>query len=231
VKTVNARDLHAFLEVGKDFATWIKSRIEQYGFAHGLDFEPFEAGPQNGGAGNRGIRIEYAITTDMAKELCMVERNEKGRQARLYFIDCERRAAAQPLVELSRLDILRLAMAAEEAKLQAEAARDEAIRTKALIGSKREATAMATASAAKREASKLRDALGVNTRHATVIAVQRATGTKHDWAPLRRWCRANGLDGVDVPDDRYGTAKAWPAAAWMAVHCVDLSALFGEVMA
>ena len=62
VKTVNARDLHAFLEVGKDFATWIKSRIEQYGFAHGLDFEPFEAGPQNGGAGNRGIRIEYAIT-------------------------------------------------------------------------------------------------------------------------------------------------------------------------
>ena len=128
--------------------------------------------------------------------------------------------------ELSRMDILRLAMESEEAKLKAEAERDAAIRTKALIGSKREATAMATASAARREASKLRDALGVNTRHATVIAVQRATGKKHDWAPLRRWCRANGLDGVDVPDDRYGTAKAWPSAAWMAVYSVALSELF-----
>jgi phage regulator Rha-like protein len=133
--------------------------------------------------------------------------------------------------ELSRMEILRLALESEEARLKAEAERDNAIRTKALIGSKREATAMATASAARREVSKLRDALGVNTRHATVIAVQRATGKKHDWAPLRRWCRANGLDGVDVPDDRYGTAKAWPAAAWMAVYSVALSELFSAEVA
>lgn len=160
----------------------------------------------------------------MSRDQCLyVLMRESKAVRRAVTVKLNRTAAP---TELSRMDILRLAMESEEAKLKAEAERDAAIRTKALIGSKREATAMATASAARREASKLRDALGVNTRHATVIAVQRATGKKHDWAPLRRWCRTNGLDGVDVPDDRYGTAKAWPAAAWMAVYSVALSELF-----
>lgn len=134
-------------------------------------------------------------------------------------------------IELSRMDILRLAMESEEAKIKAEAERDEAIRTKALIGSKREATAMATASAAKREASKLREELGACTRHATITAVSNATGAEYSFMPLRRWCKANGATPVDVPDKRFGKVKAWPAAAWAICHDVDLSALFGEVAA
>ena len=63
------------------------------------------------------------------------------------------------------------------------------------------------------------------------IAVQRATGTRHDWLPLRRWCKSHGLEAVDVPDARYGAAKAWPAGAWSACHGVDLVELFGEVAA
>ena len=113
-----------------------------------------------------------------------------------------------------------------KAAQSAQMERDAAIRTKALIGSKREATAMATASAARREASKLRDALGVNTRHATITAVQNATGANYSFMPLRRWCKENGASPTEVPDSRYGTVKAWPAAAWMAVHAVDLSELF-----
>ena len=119
----------------------------------------------------------------------------------------------------------------EEAKIKAEAERDEAIRTKALIGSKREATAMATASAAKREASKLREELGTCTRHATITAVENATGNEYGFAAMRRWCKANGAAPVDVPDKRFGKVKAWPAAAWAICHDVDLSALFGEVAA
>jgi phage regulator Rha-like protein len=143
----------------------------------------------------------------------------------------ELEASAPKPVELSRMDILRLAMESEEAKLKAEAERDAAIRTKALIGSKREATAMATASAARREASKLRDALGVNTRHATITAVQNATGANYSFMPLRRWCKENGASPTEVPDSRYGTVKAWPAAAWMAAHAVDLSELFSAEVA
>ena len=237
IQTVSARELHEFLEVGRDFSNWFKGRVAEYEFIENQDFVTFSpslAKTPNGGR----PRIEYHISLDMAKELSMVERNNKGREARAYFIDCERRAVAgaqaQPApapAELSRMDILRLALESEEAKIKAEAERDEAIRTKALIGSKREATAMATASAAKRETEKLREELGACARHATITAVQIATGTEYKFAPMRRWCAANGATPVDVPDKRYGKVKAWPAAAWAICHDVDLSALFGEVAA
>lgn len=163
-----------------------------------------------------GQRDSYVIVARLSPEFT----------ARLVDRWQELEAGAQKPVELSRMDILRLALESEEARLKAEAERDDAIRTKAMIGSKREATAMATASAARREASKLRDALGVNTRHATITAVQNATGANYSFMPLRRWCRENGASPTEVPDSRYGTVKAWPAAAWMAVHAVELSELF-----
>ena len=77
IETVNARELHTFLESRQDFSTWIKNRIEQYDFVEGVDFVSMEAAPQNYGAGNRGFKVEYYIAIDMAKELAMVERNEK----------------------------------------------------------------------------------------------------------------------------------------------------------
>ena len=92
VQTVNARDLHAFLEVGKVFAAWIQERIEQYGFIEHHDFVVFSDSGNNP-KGGRPAK-EYAISLDMAKELAMVERNDKGKQARHYFIECERRAKA-----------------------------------------------------------------------------------------------------------------------------------------
>lgn len=87
---VDARELHAFLEIGKVFGAWIHERIEQYGFVEHRDFEVFSNSGKNP-AGGRPAK-EYAISLDMAKELAMVERNEKGKQARMYFIECERRA-------------------------------------------------------------------------------------------------------------------------------------------
>jgi phage anti-repressor protein len=94
ITTVNALELHAFLGVCKDFATWIKQRIETYGFHDEQDFVMERAGPQFGGVGNRGARTDYHLTLDMAKELAMVERTSRGRQARRYFIACERKAKA-----------------------------------------------------------------------------------------------------------------------------------------
>lgn len=85
---VSAKQLHLFLEVGRDFSNWIKGRIKKYLFIENLDFTPILAKSKNGRPS-----IDYAITTDMAKELCMVENNEKGRLARRYFIDCERKLA------------------------------------------------------------------------------------------------------------------------------------------
>jgi len=89
VQSVDGRELHQFLVVGKDFSNWIKARITAYGFVEGVDFEVFASLGENT-SGGRPTK-DYAITIDMAKELCMVERNEKGKVARRYFIECERR--------------------------------------------------------------------------------------------------------------------------------------------
>jgi phage anti-repressor protein len=90
VQTVDARDLHRFLQVGRDFTNWIKDRIQAYGFIDGQDYEVVAKSGENPFGGRP--TMEYAVSLDMAKELAMVERNEKGREARRYFIECERQA-------------------------------------------------------------------------------------------------------------------------------------------
>jgi anti-repressor protein len=92
--TVNARELHTFLELGRDFNTWINARIKQYGFEMDVDYTVISQSPKRG-SGNRGATKDYFLTLDMAKELAMVERNEKGKQARRYFIDCEKQLTEQ----------------------------------------------------------------------------------------------------------------------------------------
>lgn len=86
VNAVDARELHKFLEVKSEFRNWIKNRIKDYGFQLNQDFISVGKNLPNGGRS-----IEYFITLDMAKELSMVERNEKGKDARKYFIECERK--------------------------------------------------------------------------------------------------------------------------------------------
>lgn len=93
-QTVDARDLHAFLGVTTEHGKWIARRIESYDFIEGTDFfcstEVASKGQGRGGH-NRAI---YHLTLDMAKQVSMVERTAKGREAREYFIACERRAKA-----------------------------------------------------------------------------------------------------------------------------------------
>lgn len=83
-QVVNARDLHAGLGVGRDFPTWIRDRIEKYGFMEGSDFSP-DLGKSTGGR----PAIDYYLSVPMAKELAMVENNEKGREVRQYLIKIE----------------------------------------------------------------------------------------------------------------------------------------------
>lgn len=94
-RAVSATELHGFLEVKSKFAEWINRRIEEYGFIEGQDFSSFSeiSEKPNGGRPT----TEYAISINMAKELSMVERNEKGKLARLYFIEMEKRATQKEL--------------------------------------------------------------------------------------------------------------------------------------
>lgn len=131
---------------------------------------------------------------------------------------------------LSVMDILHIAMESEKGRLLAVEQRDHAIATKAQIGDKKTATAMATASHLKRENNKLKEELGFSARHATILQVEDSLGGDFDFVPLRRWCKANEVVPQTVPDKRYPNGvKAWPAGAWASVYFVDLAELFGGV--
>ncbi|MDS1617168.1 antA/AntB antirepressor family protein [Escherichia coli] len=89
---VSARALHKALGVGRDFTTWIKGRIDEYGFKKGVDFELVEnlTSPNLGSSKSRQrAEHDYLSTINMGKELAMVERTEQGRAVRQYFIKCE----------------------------------------------------------------------------------------------------------------------------------------------
>lgn len=119
---VNARELHSFLGIGKDFSTWIKDRIEKYGFTDGEDYSPILVSGKNQGL-RRFVpgsnKIEYHLSLDMAKELAMLENNERGRQARRYFIAMEKAALGETSSVLTQPDAV-FRLQAEQQMLKRE---------------------------------------------------------------------------------------------------------------
>lgn len=88
VNSVNARDLHRVLESKTDFSTWIKRRLEETNALENVDYMKL---PKKGELSKTGqVAIEYALSTDIAKEIAMLERNEIGKKVRRYFIEVER---------------------------------------------------------------------------------------------------------------------------------------------
>ena len=123
ITAVNARDLWKFLESKQDFSTWIKRRIEKYEFIEGQDYllhkfvEQLPSGAKH--------CIEDLISLDMAKELAMVENNERGRQARQYFIEVEKRyRQTGNLVETIRAALTPIIRENEQYRARLELARN-----------------------------------------------------------------------------------------------------------
>ncbi|MBV1759261.1 MAG: antA/AntB antirepressor family protein [Dethiosulfatibacter sp.] len=83
---VSGRELHEFWEVKDRYAQWF-SRMKEYGFIENVDFSVIHNFVQDETSFNGQRKItDHAIKLDMAKELCMIQRTEKGKQARQYFI-------------------------------------------------------------------------------------------------------------------------------------------------
>ncbi len=110
-QAVMGRDLHAFLEVGRDYTNWFKQMVG-YGFIEGQDFTP-DLAKSTGGR----PRADHIVSLDMAKEISMIQRTDKGKQARAYFLECERRAK-QP-AELSGPELMAKALVEAQATLEA----------------------------------------------------------------------------------------------------------------
>lgn len=102
---VSARELHQFLESKQEFSHWVKNRIDKYGFEENKDFYRLYFDVEGNllkishdkfiRTDNQEVttvhRIDYVLTLDMAKELSMIENNVKGKLARKYFIECEKK--------------------------------------------------------------------------------------------------------------------------------------------
>ncbi|EKN5088935.1 TPA: ORF6N domain-containing protein [Yersinia enterocolitica] len=144
-----------------------------------------------------------------------------------YFSRRDALPAPATIPDLSRLEILQLAIDSEQGRLAEKQRADKAIRTKGQISRKREASALGKLSAATRKCRVLEERLGESTKHATVKAVENVTHQKFAWHPLRKWCLENGFKPEIVPDPQYGSVKSWPREAWLAVHSINLSDVMG----
>ncbi|WP_233608971.1 hypothetical protein [Citrobacter koseri] len=177
----------------------------------------------------KGGRPSEGIIMQMKQALRVAARESKS--VRRGLVD-KLEARYQPVPvqrELSTMEILQIAMASEQGRLAAEERADHAERTKSQISRKREASALGKLSAVTRRCRDLEEQLGESVKHATITRIEKATGRKGEFkfAPLRRWCRDNGVEARDVPDERYGSVKAWPTEAWLAVYGIDLKKLAG----
>ena len=125
VQAVLGRDLHEFLEAGASYRHWFP-RMVAYGFEEGVDYVVKNDRSASPAGMPSRPRLNHVVSLDMAKEIAMIQRSARGRQARRYFIEVEKRArmvapAFDPS-QLTRSEILLIALNAEEERLALEAA-------------------------------------------------------------------------------------------------------------
>ena len=87
-QAVNARHLYQWLEIKRDFSNWIKTQFNRCDLMENVDYQVFTLKGENLLGGRPSI--EYALSLNAAKEISMMSQTEKGKQARRYFIECER---------------------------------------------------------------------------------------------------------------------------------------------
>lgn len=121
-RAVSARELHTFLEVETRFDIWC-SRMFDYGFAENIDYQHLYKNVQLPNGAIRKVLDDYALTLDCAKEIAMLQRSERGKMARQYFIECEKqlRAKEQAHQQIPQSFSEALRLAAEQAeKIEAQ---------------------------------------------------------------------------------------------------------------
>lgn len=157
--------------------------------------------------GGRPVK-EYHITIEMAKELSMVERNDKGKQARRYFIECEKKLQTHSLPQ-TKIEAVRAYLEELEAH--------EATR----VGGQASLTH-------KKEVAKLEN--GKSIYGASVRQVALKTGRNYSAKKLTRWCKANCRPPLVIHPNGYSSAKVsvYHAEAWREVYDIDLFLYFDE---
>jgi phage anti-repressor protein len=189
---VSARELHEFLESKERFSRWFERMLE-FGFENEIDFTPY----QNVHPQNKQPLTDYAIVLDMAKELSMLSRSEKGKQARRYFIEMEKKAM-QPLSQIDM--IIQSAQALKEIQTQQQLLE---IRIADI---------------------EQRPQINAPIHHFSILGFCNNNGLQISMAEAAAYgrkcskmCREIGAATGSVPDPRYGKVKTYPQSVLDAV--------------
>ena len=201
-RAVSARELHLFLESKRDFSSWMKDRIVKYGLIENIDYQVLHYDylgnllnirrDKIGESGNQHVsKIEYVLSIDTAKELSMVEGNEKGKEARRYFIACEK-IALEKKTSYSPAELL-----LHSAQILLEQER----RTKAI----------------ENKVNQIEERTITDLRHSTVVAYVTRNKICLEFkrysvigGKASRLCKKRGFHISKVNDVRFGTVNVYP---------------------
>lgn len=216
---VSAREVYTFLELRDDqFNRWFSNCVEKYDFVEGSDFSTMMSESTGGRP-----KQDYIVTLEMAKELSMVSNTPKGKLARKYFIECERKLMESvPKLPSNYKEALRELIKLEEEKEQLAIERDKAILTKAYISDKKTATAMNTASRLSKENHRLEIELDKSKEYSTIKRMELITGLKFNWRILKSACMDLGIEPIEVFDNNYGTVKSYHKDVWLEAYALNI---------
>lgn len=186
-QAVSARELHSYLESKQDFSNWIKNRINKYGFIENQDFQRFDKIIETGGR-----LIEYALSIDCAKEISMVEGNEKGKQARRYFIDVEK-SHKNNLTTFYNDPFIQLRMNQIQQQQQIQALESKVNMIEAKTTTRPDYFSVMGYAVVKGVTVGLRIAASIGKKASSI-------------------CKKNGFPTDEVPDPRFGRVKLYPSS-------------------
>jgi len=168
---------------------------------------------------------EYSIFVFQKREACLMAMSYSYElQAKVFDRMTELEAKQPAPRELTRMELLQIAMDAEKEKLEALALANHAIATKAEIGHRREATAMNTASQAVKKANALEIELDKSKQYSSIKRMEMLHhGVKFDWRKLKSTGMEMGIDTIDIFDANYGTVKAYHADVWKETYALDIA--------
>lgn len=189
-QAVSARELHAYLESKQEFSNWIKARIQKYGFVENQDFEVFHSFMENPNGGRP--LTEYALTIDCAKELSMVEGNEKGKEARRYFIDVEK-AHNNNLATFYNDPFIQLRMNQIQQQQQIQALESKVNLIEAKTATRPDYFSVMGYAIMNKVTVGLRMAASIGKKASSI-------------------CKKNGFPTDEVPDPRFGRVKLYPSS-------------------
>ena len=205
---VSGRELHEFLEIKTKYKDWFPRMVE-YGFEEEIDFIKVAQKRATNNLKNPVTTIiDHAISIDMAKELSMIQRTEKGKQARLYFIECEKKLKAIDNKAQLLLDIYNggeKAIAASKKLHEIEAAPIKAELKEANIQLQKD----------KQWWSIKRTAIMTNT-----------SWKDYSWKKLKAASLETGHEVKKVFDANFGAVNAYHEDAWKEVY----TEIYNEIM-